>query len=287
MPRPIWKGQIAFGLVNVPVTIFSAERRADLSFKLIDSRNSSRIRYERVNEETGKEVPWDSIVKGFEYDEGNYVMLSDKELENASPELTKTIEIEQFVQLDDIEAVYFDRPYYVVPSKGGEKGYVLLREAMAKSGRVGIAKVVIRTRQYLSALLPDGDALVLNLLRFAQEVIPADDFDIPGKTLKQYKVTAKEVGLAEQLIDGMSGEWKPESFHDDYRNALMKLIEKKVASGKTKAIEEPEEVDEDESKQDRTINFMDVLKQSLKESGEKKKPAKRPRSRTTRKKRVG
>lgn len=287
MPRPIWKGQIAFGLVNVPVTIFSAERRADLSFKLIDSRNSSRIRYERVNEETGKEVPWDSIVKGFEYDEGNYVMLSDKELENASPELTKTIEIEQFVQLDDIEAVYFDRPYYVVPSKGGEKGYVLLREAMANSGRVGIAKVVIRTRQYLSALLPDGDALVLNLLRFAQEVIPADDFDIPGKTLKQYKVTAKEVGLAEQLIDGMSGEWKPESFHDDYRNALMKLIEKKVASGKTKAIEEPEEVDEDESKQDRTINFMDVLKQSLKESGGKKKPAKRPRSRTTRKKRVG
>lgn len=284
MARPIWKGQIAFGLVNVPVTVFSAERRADISFKLIDSRNSSRIRYERVNEETGKEVPWDNIVKGFEYDKGSYVLLSEKELESASPELTKTIEIEQFVQLDEIEAVYFDRPYYVVPAKGGEKGYVLLREAMAKSGRVGIAKVVIRTRQYLSALMPDGDALVLNLLRFAQEVVPTDDFDIPTKSLKQYKITPKEVQLAEQLIDGMSGEWNPADFQDEYRDALMKMIEKKVESGKVKAIEDPEEVEEEEPT--RTINFMDVLKESLQKSAKTKPTPKRKRTKATRKKRV-
>lgn len=263
MPRPIWKGQISFGLVNIPVSVYSAERRGDLSFKLIDSRNSARVRYERVNEETGEEVPWDAIVKGFEYEDGSYVLLSDKELNSVSTELTRMIEIEQFVDINEIDAAFFDKPYYIVPGKGGEKGYLLLREAMEKSGRVGIAKVVIRTRQYLSALLPDGDALLLNLLRFAQEVSPREDFDFPGRDLKKYKVTAKEVTLAEQLIDGMTEPWRPEEFTDDYRTALMKLIEKKVAAGKTAAISDPEE--EDEPTPTKTINFMDVLQKSLKQ----------------------
>ena len=144
----------------------SAERRAgDLSFRLIDSRNSARVRYERVNEETGEEVPWDKIVKGYEYDDGNYVLLSEEELENASPEMTRTIEIEQFVDLADIDIRYFDRPYVLVPGKKGEKGYVLLREAIEDAGKAGIAKVVIRARQYLAALIAQGDALVLELLR--------------------------------------------------------------------------------------------------------------------------
>src|SRR4051812_24014796 len=157
MSRPIWKGHISFGLVNVPVVLHAAERRlGDLSFRMIDSRNSARVRYERVNEETGEEVPWDKIVKGYEYEDGNYVLMSEEELQNASPELTRSIEIEQFVNLDDIDIRYFDRPYVLVPGSKGEKGYVLLREAIKDSGKAGIAKVVIRARQYLAALISQG-----------------------------------------------------------------------------------------------------------------------------------
>ena len=268
MPRPTWKGQIAFGLVNVPVTVYTAERRADVSFHLIDSRNAARVRYERVNEETGKEVPWDAIVKGYEYDKGNYVLFSEKELESASPELTRTIEIEQFVDFSEIQAVYLDRPYYVVPSKGGEKGYILLREAMKKSGKVGIAQVVIRTRQYLAALKAEENALVLLLLRFAQEIVPLDEFDVPGRELKKYKITQKEIDLAGQLIDGMTQDWDPKSYHDEYRDALMKLIDKKVSSGKTEEIAQPEEIEEEQAE---TINFMDVLKESLEKKGSRKR----------------
>lgn len=286
MARPIWKGQIAFGLVNVPVTIYSAERKNDISFKLIDSRNSSRVRYERVNDETGKEVPWKEIVKGYEYDDGNYVFLSDKELESASPELTKTIEIEEFVHLESIESTYFDRPYYAVPGKAGEKGYVLLREAMAKAGRVGIAKVVIRSRQYLTALIPLEEALVLHLLRFSQEVVPRSEYDFPSTDLRKSKVTQKEIKLAEQLIEGMSEEWDPEKYHDEYRDALMKLIEKKIASGKTEAVAEPEEAPAEEEQEDRTINFMEVLKKSLQETGQEKRQ-KRTRKSAGKKERVG
>lgn len=274
MGRPIWKGQISFGLVNIPVSVYSAERRADLSFKLIDSRNSARVRYERINEETGKEVPWDSIVKGFEYDKGSYVLLTEKDLESAAVEMTKSIEIEEFVDPAEIESVYFDRPYYIVPGKGSEKGYLLLREAMVKSGKVGIAKVVIRTRQYLCSVVPDGNALVLNLMRFPQEVVSIGEFEFPDQNLKKFKVTAKEIELAKQLVEGMTSSWRPEKYHDEYRDALMALISKRIESGKTQ-IAENEEVEEVESPP-KTINFMDVLKQSVEKARPKTKvPAKR------------
>ncbi|WP_437223060.1 Ku protein [Planctomicrobium sp. SH661] len=285
MGRPIWKGQISFGLVNIPISVFSAERRVDLSFKLIDSRNSARVRYERVNEETGKEVPWGSIVKGFEYDKGSYVLLTEKDLESAAVEMTKIIEIEAFVNPTEIESVYFDRPYYIVPGKGAEKGYLLLREAMRKSSMVGIAKVVIRTRQYLSAVMPDGDALVLNLMRFPQEVVPASEFEFPGSDLKKYKVTAKEIELAEQLIQGMTASWEPEAYHDEYREALMGLIDKRIKSGKTKVVEDTDEPDEPES-HPKTINFMDVLKQSVEKTKPKPKKKTSPKRRATKKKKV-
>ena len=171
MPRPIWKGHISFGLVNVPVVLFSAERRAEQhGFKMIDSRNSARVRYERVNDETGEEVPWDKIVKGYEFEEGQYVLFSKEELENASAELTKTIEIEQFVNREEIGIRHFDKPYLVSPAAKGEKGYVLLREAIAEAGKAGLARVVIRAKQYLAALVVEGDALVLELLRYADEL---------------------------------------------------------------------------------------------------------------------
>jgi DNA end-binding protein Ku len=277
MSRPIWKGQISFGLVNVPVTLYSAEQRADLHFNLIDSRNAARIRYERVNEETGEEVPWDKIVKGYEFDGGSYVLFSDKELEQASVEMTKVIEIEQFVDADEIDAIYFDKPYYLVPGKGGEKGYVLLREAMAESGKVGIARVVIRTRQYIAALVPEKSALVLSLLRYHQEIRPLKDFDIPSGTPAAHNIRPKELELAGQLIEGMSGDWKPEEFEDEYRGALMKLIDKKIKSGQTKEIAEPE--DEEQPLEPRTINFMDVLVKSVERTGGGVRMAKSERTR--------
>jgi DNA end-binding protein Ku len=266
MARPIWKGQISFGLVNVPVTLYSAEQKADLSFRMLDSRNSARIRYERVNEATGEEVPWDKIVKGYEYDDGNYVLLSNEELENASAELTKTIEIEQFVDLEAIDPVAFDKPYYLVPGKGAEKGYVLLREAMQQSERVGIAQVVIRSRGHLAALMPRGNALILDLLRYQQEIRPLEQYDLPEGTLKDYKITKKEMELAAQLIDGMTAQWEPGQFEDEYHKAVMQLIEKRIKSGET---EQVVDVEEAAPESPRTVNFMDVLKQSVEKTGKK------------------
>src|SRR4029078_11391591 len=276
MSRPIWKGHISFGLVNVPVIMTSADRRVDLSFRMIDSRNAARIRYERVNEETGEEVPWDKIVKGYEYDDGNYVLLSEEELQNASPELTKTIEIEQFVDLKDIDIRYFDRPYMRVRDKKGKKGSVLLREAIAESGKAGIAKVVIRGRQHLAALIAQGTALLLELLRFHQELIELSDFDLPTSQLREYGVAKKEIDLATKLIGGMTTKWDAAQFHDDYSDALMKLVERKIKSGKT---EEIEDVDTDETPVRQTINFTDVLKRSVAHA--EKGRAKTPRTAKT------
>jgi DNA end-binding protein Ku len=291
MPRPIWKGHISFGLVNVPVVLYSGERRADLSFRMIDSRNAARVRYERVNEETGEEVPWDKIVKGYEYEEGNYVLFSEEEMERASSEMTRTIEIEQFVDLAEIDVRAFEKPYVLVPGNKGEKGYVLLREAIAESGKAGIATVVIRARQYLAALIPQGDALVLELLRFHQELVSFNDFELPGHDLRKYSVTRKEIDLANKLIDGMTIKWNAAKYKDEYRDVLMKLVEKKVASGQTEVIDSDDDEAEDRTPQ--TINFMDVLKRSVESTGTrngratKKKPAVRRKGPTPRNRQRG
>jgi len=263
MARPVWKGHISFGLVNVPIVLYSAERRADISFQLIDSRNAARVRYERVNEETGEEVPWDRVVKGFEYEDGNYVLLGEGELENASAELTRTIEIEQFVDLANIGIRFFDRPYILAPAAKGEKGYVLLREAISKAGKAGIARVVIRARQYLAAVVVENDALVLELLRYAQELRPVDEFDLPSGDLRKHKVSKQEIELATKLIEGMSSDWSPDDYEDEYRTALMDLIERKIKSGHTEAVDEVEEEAPDEEEVRQSINFMDVLKKSV------------------------
>lgn len=293
MAHPIWKGHISFGLVNVPVVLYSAEKRAgDLSFRLIDSRNSARIRYERVNEETGEEVPWDKIIKGYEYEDGNYVLLSNEEIENASPELTRAIEIEQFVDLDDIDVRYFEKPYVLVPDNKGKKGYVLLREAIKDAGKAGIARVVIRARQYLAALIVQDDALVLELLRYNQELADLRQFDLPSHNLRENSVTKKEIELATRLIDGMTVKWNASKYHDEYRDALMKMVERKIKSGQTEAVDlEPG----DEPAVPSTINFMDVLKRSVEHTSRGKakparaaaKPRAATRARRRRKQRAG
>jgi DNA end-binding protein Ku len=281
MPRPIWKGNISFGLVNVPVTLYSAEQSvSDISFRMLDSRNSARVRYERVNEETGEEVPWDKIVKGYEYEKGHYVLLSDEELESASAELTKLVEIVQFVDADAIDPMFFDKPYVLVPGKGGEKGYALLREAMEKSGQVGIAQVVMRARGYLAALMARGDALVLEVLRYQDELRNIKEFDIPERAVQTKLINKKELDLAQQLIDGMKSDWNPEQYRDEYRDALMKMIERRIESGDTEKVGVP---DRTEVAAPRTMNFMEVLKESLKENRKPKdgktarRSAKQPR----------
>jgi DNA end-binding protein Ku len=267
MPRAIWKGSITFGLVNIPVGLYSAEKRQEVQFHLLDKRDQSPVRYKRVSEKSGREVPWENIVRGYEYEEGNYVILSDEDLKRANPEATQTVDILDFVDAEEISPVYFDKPYYLAPDKKGTKSYALLRETLTKSSKVGIAKVVIRTRQYLSALLPQGDVLVLNLLRFAHELRDAGELEVPhGKS----GVSDRELEMAERLVEGMVAEWDPEKYRDNYENDLMTLIEKRVKSGDTAAVETPVP----HRQEGNVVDLMALLKRSVEVSGEKKaKPA--------------
>lgn len=278
MPRPIWKGHITFGLVNVPITLYSAESRADLNFTLLDKRNKARIRYQRVNEVTGEEVSWDNIVKGYEYEDGEYVILTDEDFEKASVEATQTIEIEDFVDEKAIDYIYFDKPYYLVPGKRGEKAYVLMRETLRRAGKVGIAKVVIHTRQHLAVLLPMGNTLVLNIIRFHHELRDVSEFELPGDA-DEYKIAEKEFDMARQLVDAMTTEWQPEKYRDEYRDALMKWIEKKAKEGEMAAPPEEEVARVEERTRGEIIDIMDLLKKSV------QKTAKERVGKTTREKR--
>ncbi len=269
MPRPIWKGHISFGLVSIPITLYSAEKRFDLHFKLLDSRDKAKIRYSRVNEVTGEEVPWDQIVKGYEYDDDKYVLIDDEEFKKVAVEATRTIEIEDFVAVDSIDHVYFDKPYFVVPDKKNQKGYVLLREVLRNTGKAGIARVVIHTREYLSALFVTGDVLVLELLRFEQELRNPKEFELPGNDLSDYKVAKKEVDLAEKLVEAMTTKWEPEKYEDEYRAELMEWIQKKAKAGGLEVPPESAEEPGEEEGGGKVIDMMELLKKSVEGKGGK------------------
>jgi len=274
MARSIWKGSIAFGLVNIPVGLSTAESRPDIQLHMVDSKNHARIRYERVNADSGEEVPWDRMVRGYEHDDGKFILLSDEELESVQPKLTKTIEITDFVPLDDIDPLLFDKPYYLEPEKRGRKAYALLREAMRKSGKAGISRVVIRTREYLSAMFVRDDALVLMLLRFPQEIKASSKLELPSSDSKEFTPAKREMELADKLIDEMSGKWKPEDYHDEYREALMDFIEKKISSGgSVDDVKEGDEEDDSES-DGKVLNLADYLERSVKSKGAAKGGAK-------------
>jgi DNA end-binding protein Ku len=265
MARPVWKGFISFGLVAIPINLHPAEKKNELRFHLLDSRDKSRIHYERVNTETGKEVPWDDIVKAYEFKKNNYVILEDKDFERAAPEAFKTIDIEEFVNIEDIKPLYFERPYYAIPDSANLKAYVLLREALKKTKKVGVAKVVIRSRQYLAIIMPYEEALVLNLVRFYQEVRKPDEFKLPDKKPKEYRINERELEMAITLIKDMTSQWKPEKYHDEYREALMKWIESKTSTRQV----ETKESEEIAKKSDDVIDFMSLLKKSLKKKATK------------------
>jgi DNA end-binding protein Ku len=265
MPRSIWKGSISFGLVNIPVGLYSAESREEISFHLLDKRNMARVRYKRVNEQTGKEVPWEETVRGFEFEEGQYVIMTDEDLKRANPESTQTVDIVDFVDLDDISPTYFDKPYYLAPDKKGRRSYALLRETLKRTRKVGIAKVVIRTKQYLAAVMAQDDVILLEILRFAHELRDPAELDLPsGKE----GVSERELDMAERLVEGMVDSWRPEQYKDDYQKDLMSLIKERVKAGQ---LESPPVSDEEEKElrpaRGQVVDLMALLKQSVDERG--------------------
>ena len=270
--RPIWKGTINFGLVNIPVALYSAETDGSLDFDLLDRRDFSRVRYRRVNEKTGREVPWDEIVKGYEYKKGEYVALTDDDFLKANVEATQSIDILDFVDAADISPIYFDKPYYLVPLKNGQRAYALLRAVMKRTAKVGIARVVIRSRQHLAALLADGPVLILDLLRFSHELRDRSALDVPAAGSTQG--SNQELKMAEQLIETMAGKWNPEKYRDEYHQDLLQLINKKVKSGQTKAIE-PVEAAPRPKQKGKIIDIMHLLRQSVEQGHKKNEPSRR------------
>lgn len=277
MARPIWKGFITFGLVNIPVQLYTAESHKDLRFHLLDSRDKSRIRFARLSEKTGKEVPWNEITKGYEYEKGHVIVMDEQDFKNAAVESSQAIEIEEFVDVKSIPPIYYDRPYYLVPESKKEKGYVLLRETLAAMHKAGLAKVVIRTKQYLTAIYPLREVLILNLLRFPNELVPVKQFHFPEKSMSQYKISAKEIKIAEQLINAMSDKWSPQKYRNDYQEALLNIIKKK-GKGITIKAKKPEKL-----KSAKVIDFMSLLQKSIDE----KKTARRKTAPNVRKRARG
>jgi DNA end-binding protein Ku len=225
--RAIWKGSISFGLVNIPIGLYPATRREELSFRQLRKSDLSPINYKRVAEVDQKEVPWEQIVKGFEYEKGQFVVVTDQDFKRANVEATQTVEITDFVELDQVDPMFFDKPYYLEPQKGGKKAYALLRDTLKETGKVGIAKVVIKTKQHLAAVKPKGNAIVLELMHFAEELLEPNELDLP----KDEPVGKKELDMAKTLVASMSSKWDAKKFQDDYTHKLREVIEEKVAAG--------------------------------------------------------
>jgi DNA end-binding protein Ku len=254
--RPIWKGSISFGLVNIPVDLMGAEEPKELSFSLMDSKDHAKIKYRRINADTGEEVPWKDIVKYYEFPDGSYVTVTDEDFEKADPKAAKTIEIESFIAADDLSPLYMEKPYYLVPGRGGEKAYVLLRDAMLKTDKIGIGRVTIRTRQSLCAIMACSEGLALILLRYAAELRGMEDLSLPADV----RTTKKELELAVSLIDNLSEDWQPEKFKDEYEDALMARIEAKAKAGDQDLPEE--EITEPQPA--KVIDLVALLKKSVK-----------------------
>jgi DNA end-binding protein Ku len=271
MARAIWKGSISFGLVNIPIALYPATRREELKFRLLRKSDLSPVNYKRVAEKDGKEVSWDEIVKGYEYEKGKYVVLKDEDFERVDLEATQTVDIQDFVDQAEIDPMFFYKPYYLEPQKGGDKAYALLRDALEKSKKVGIAKVVIKTRQYLASVKPKDGALVLELMHFAEELADPSKLHLP----KKVEVGKREINMATALIDSMSSKWKPEKYRDDYREALMEVIEEKVEAGGKEIEEKLKKV----PKLTKVIDLVSVLQKSLEQTGAKKRATAKSRTR--------
>src|SRR3954464_66903 len=235
MPRSIWSGAISFGLVNVPVKVYSATSTKTVRFHQLDAKTGTRIAQRRVNPQTGEEVPYEDLIKGFELTRDRYVIIKPEELDAIAPEKSRTIDIEDFVELSDIDPVYYDHPYWLVPDKGAAKAYGLLLEAMRDAGKVAIARVVLRSKEALVAIRPAGHGLMMETMLFADEVVPPEEIeDLPEES--ELKVSDRELKMARQLIDSLTSDWEPSQYHDEYREKVLDLIERK-AQGEVIAVQ--------------------------------------------------
>jgi DNA end-binding protein Ku len=271
MARAIWKGSISFGLVNIPIALYPATRREELKFRLLRKTDLSPVNYKRVAEKDGKEVSWDQIVKGYEYEKGKFVVLQEEDFQRVDLEATQTVDIQDFVDLEEIDPMFFYKPYYLEPQKGGDKAYALLRDALKDTNKVGVAKVVIKTRQYLAGVKPEDGALVLELMHFADELADPEKLHVP----KRLEVGKREMDMAKSLIGSMASKWQPEKYKDDYRQALMDVIEEKVEAGGKEIEEKPRKV----PKPTKVIDLVSVLQKSLEQTGAKQRTRGKSRSR--------
>jgi DNA end-binding protein Ku len=270
--RPIWKGSINFGLVNIPITLYTAVKKEELSFRLLRESDLSPINYKRVAGADGKEVPWNKIVKGYEYQKGKFVVLKDEDFRRVDVEATQSVTIEAFVDLDEVNPLHFYKPYYMEPQKGADHAYVLLRDALKAAGKIGIARVVIKTRQHLAAVKPQEEGLMLELMHFDEDLVDVDEFRAP----KSVHPAKKELEMARSLISSMTEKWKPEAYKDEYTGELEKVIKEKVKAGgkplpRVKGAKKPSNV----------IDLMDALKQSLSAGSDKSKKPAVPKSKSS------
>ena len=272
MARTLWKGAISFGLVHIPVGLYSAEKRNSFDLTMLDRRSMKPVGFKRYNKETGEDVSWDDIVKGYEYEKGRYVILTEEDFKRANVEATQTVDILSFVNRDEIGPMYYETPYYLAPDKRGHKGYALLRETLTQTGKIGVANVVIRTRQYVAVLIPYRDVILMNTLRYPSELRDTDDLDVPSSNLKEVGVSSREVEMARRLVEGMSASWKPVEHRDTYHEDLLALIEKRVQAGQTEVVTEPSQEEEQRPANGEVVDLMALLKKSVEEKGKVRRP---------------
>ena len=271
--RTLWKGAISFGLVHIPITLHSATAENRMRFHLIDKKTMSAVGNQQVNKTTGEAMAKEEVVKGFEYEKDQFVTLSPDEIKAALPKSTQTIEIEAFIDGSQIPTAYYNKPYYVAPAAKGGKPYLLLLETMRRTGKVGLARVVVSTRQHLAALMPSEQGLVLELLRWEDEV--RDTAGLPLPDAGETKVTERELKMAEQLVNDLADEWHPEAFHDEFREKLEQVVQEKVKAGQGEHILKPLEGEEVQSSAD-IIDLTELLRRSLRKGGAEEKPARKP-----------
>jgi DNA end-binding protein Ku len=262
-PRALWKGAISFGLVHIPIALYPATSEHAIDFDWLDKRTLDPVGYRRINKKTGREIPREQIVKGIAYEHGRYVVLGDDEIAAAYPTTTQTIEIESFVPADGIPFIYLERPYYVAPVGKAAKVYALLREALRAAGRVGVARVVIQTKQHLAVLVPSGPGLVLNLLRWGADIRSWQDLPLPAEGVEAAGLSERELKMAIQLIEDMSDDWDPHAWRDSFKDAIMKLVDHKVASGETSCTTALEDAPDPKRSEVRILDLTELLQRSL------------------------
>lgn len=260
MPRTIWKGAVSFGLVHIPVALVPATTRTGIDFDWLDKRSMDRVGYKRINKTTGEDIDSENIVKGVEYEKGHYVVISDEEIKAAHPKATQTVDIVAFVDAKDISFLYIDTPYYLTPDRRGEKVYALLRETLIQTGKVGIANVVLRNKQHLAVVMPLGKALVMNTLRWAEEVRGLEYLEMKDEALNA-DLNPRELDMAKRLVEDMSDEWNPDQYKDTFQDQIMDLVETKAREGKLEAVGGPEEAVDRRSAD--VIDLTELLKRSL------------------------